>query len=332
MTDYTIARLRESELPAFRAFCETHWGARHPLIHNEAMFDYYFRRGETLNFLRASDASGDILSVAGFLYANGAPRPDVWLSYILTKKSAPLNLGFHMLEAVRGTTNCRTLGVNNIRPKTRGLYEFLGYETGRMHHYYRLNSERTDYTLCNILSRNILPVSEDGAEFSKIETKESLGRFAFEAYAEFRPYKDRGYVERRFFENPWNRYELYAAAEGGEPFALVVFRRFAHEGHSVLRLVDFIGDRERFGAVGPAVDRLLRERGADFADVYAYGLSEGALNAAGFVRRADGDENIVPDYLDPPLYENVDYWAVGEKDCGYVLFRADGDQDRPNLT
>ncbi|MEA4911732.1 MAG: hypothetical protein VB092_03835 [Oscillospiraceae bacterium] len=328
----TIDRLTDAELPAFRDFCARNWGARHPLIHDPASFDYYFRRGGGINFLRAQDdETGDILSVAGFLYANSLPAPDVWLSYILTKKGAPLNLGFHMLETLRAVTSCRSFGVNNIRPKTRGLYEFLGYRTGRMEHWYRLNPGRTDYTLCDIYTRNIPAVKNNAVTLTRLD-KRGLDDFAFEDYAQYRPYKDRGYVEHRFFENPWLDYDVRAAAENGRTFALAVFRELAHGGHRVLRLVDFIGARERLADCGAAVDRLLRERDADFADVYAYGLPAGRLSAAGFVRREENDANIIPDYLTPPLYENVDFWAVGEDDDDYVLFRADGDQDRPNLT
>ncbi|MEA5050592.1 MAG: hypothetical protein VB021_03865 [Oscillospiraceae bacterium] len=328
---YTIERLTEAELPAFRDFCAVNWGERHPLIHDAAMFDYYFRRGGQINFLRAADDTGGILSVAGFLCANSLPQPDVWLSYILTKKGAPLNLGFHMLETLRAVTDCRSFGVNNIRPKTRGLYEFLGYRTGRMEHWYRLNPEKTAYALCRAPHREIPAVRADGVTLTRLD-KRGLDDFAFEDYAELRPYKDRGYVERRFFDNPWIRYDVCAAAADGGIFALAVFRELESGGHRVLRLVDFIGAREDLGRLGGAVDRRMRERCADFADVYAYGLNPAIPAAAGFVLRAENDENIIPDYLTPPLFENVDFWAVGESAQDYVLFRADGDQDRPNLT
>lgn len=328
---YTVARLTEAELPEFREFCETNWGEKHPLIHNETAFCYYYRRDGLINFVRArDDDTGEFLSVGGFIFANDTPSPDVWLSFILTKKGAPLNLGFQIIEKINELSNSRTFGVNNIRKKTCGLYEFLGYKTGAMTHYYRLNPERAgDYRLCTVQNPVYLPIKQHDTEFIKIENKEALDCFGFENYSELRPYKDRRYVEHRFFENPWLRYEVYGAAQGGVLFALLVLRAFEYEGRLVLRLVDYIGDRERLYAAGELLDRLARERNADFSDLYAFGIDDSVLEEAGFIKRLDKDENIIPDYLLPPLYENIDFYSVANGD-GYWIFRADGDQDRPN--
>ncbi|NLC78900.1 MAG: hypothetical protein GX683_04155, partial [Ruminococcaceae bacterium] len=85
----------------------------------------------------------------------------------------------------------------------------------------------------------------------------------------------------------------------------------------------------RLYAAGELLDRLARERNADFSALYAFGIDDSVLEEAGFVKRLDKDENIIPDYLLPPLYENVDFYSVANGD-GYWIFRADGDQDRPN--
>ncbi len=328
---YTIDRLREAELPAFREFCEINWGEKHPLIHNETAFAYYYRRNGEINFVCAKDdETGEFLSVAGFLLANEGEAPDIWLSYILTKKGAPFSLGFKLIEKIKALTNARSLGVNNIRKKVFGLYEFLGYKTGTVGHYYRLNPDRAgDYRLCRVKNETVPPIISGGAEFFQITEKEGLDCFGFEAYAQFKPFKDRRYFEHRFFENPWLNYEIYAAARDGVTRALFVLRALEFKGFTVLRLVDFIGAREELFLFGELFDKLARERGADFCDAYGFGIDDALFEKAGFLKRAPDDENIIPDYLLPPLFENVDFYAVADGDDYWVL-RADGDQDRPN--
>ena len=44
------------------------------------------------------------------------------------------------------------------------------------------------------------------------------------------------------------------------------------------------------------------------------------------------NENILPNYLTPPLFENTEYYYFTSCPDQFVLFKADGDQDRPNLT
>ena len=45
----------------------------------------------------------------------------------------------------------------------------------------------------------------------------------------------------------------------------------------------------------------------------------------------EGDGCIIPNYLTPPVHENTEYYYFTNKPEGFVLFKADGDQDRPNL-
>ncbi len=329
---FNIDRLEESELSAFREFCELNWGEKHPLIHNDEMFSFYYRRGELINFVRAIDEeTGEIRSVAGFILANESETPDIWISYVLSKKGASLNLGLKLIEYIKTITNARSLGVNNIRKKIFGFYGFLGYTAGTVGHYYRLNPERAgSYQLCRVKDEEALPITRGDAEFFQINTEKELDCFGFEAYCQLKPFKDRRYVEHRFFENPWLNYEVFGAARNGVTFALFVLRTLEHEGYSVLRLVDFIGERQEFYLLGELLDKLARERGADFSDAYGFGIDDALFEKAGFTKRKADDENIIPDYLQPPLFENVDFYAVSDGSDYWVL-RADGDQDRPNL-
>ena len=66
-------------------------------------------------------------------------------------------------------------------------------------------------------------------------------------------------------------------------------------------------------------------------ELYCAGLPAAVLEAAGFCERAEGSADILPNYLTPPLYENTDYYYFTSAPEQFVMFWADGDQDRPNL-
>ena len=55
------------------------------------------------------------------------------------------------------------------------------------------------------------------------------------------------------------------------------------------------------------------------------------VRAAGFAERAPDDANTIPNYLTPPLYENTEYYFFTSDPAHFTLFKADGDQDRPNI-
>ena len=61
------------------------------------------------------------------------------------------------------------------------------------------------------------------------------------------------------------------------------------------------------------------------------GIAPQVWAAAGFRERLEGDGVVIPNYLTPPLHANTEYYYFTNQPEGFVLFKADGDQDRPNL-
>ena len=92
-----------------------------------------------------------------------------------------------------------------------------------------------------------------------------------------------------------------------------------------------MGDTSLLPRLGAAIDRLLKASGAEYAECYCAGVDPAVMAAAGFCERREGDANILPNYLQPPLFENTEYYYFTSDPDRFVLFKADGDQDRPNL-
>ena len=101
--------------------------------------------------------------------------------------------------------------------------------------------------------------------------------------------------------------------------------------NTVLRLVDYWGSEEDFAKVGGTIDALLQQYDAEYCDMYCTGLSEDSVNAGGFTLRERGSETVIPNYLNPPVDFNTDYFYFTSDAQGFRMFKADGDQDRPNL-
>ena len=148
------------------------------------------------------------------------------------------------------------------------------------------------------------------------------------------PRKDLWYLRRRYFEYPYFHYDVWAVREGGRLLAYLITRTVtaAETGCApVVRIVDFIGPDSVLPRLGAALDKLLREAGAEYLDCYNAGIPAETWRAAGLRERLPGDGVIVPNYLTPPLQENTEYYYFTNVPENFVLFKADGDQDRPNL-
>ncbi|MEG0752168.1 MAG: hypothetical protein RR998_10070 [Oscillospiraceae bacterium] len=332
MDDVIISRLVESELSAFREFCLAAWGEFHPLVHDERMFDVYYRRADGLDFVCAQDGkTGEFLSVCGYIKTNSSARPDIWISFLVSKKGAPFGLSYRLFDFIIDLTAARSIGCNNIRKKTSGLYTFRGWTFGALTQYYRLNGEFDSYTLCNIYHKDIPAVVGTSICASPVCTREELLCFEDPVFSKNKPYKDVDYIAARYLDYPWFTYKLVGLSDGESPLALVVYRIVNAGGVRVLRVVDYIGDREALPAAGRYLDGQMRELRAEFCDWYAAGLSDCDMLRAGFIPRTLDDCNVIPNYLEPPLIKNVDFFYFTSDPDGYAVFKADGDQDRPNL-
>ena len=331
MATYNISRLTRGELPEFRDFCEKQWPGRHPLIHNSTMFDYYYRtQDDQFRFLTArTPDTGELAGVLGYIQANENPHPDIWASYLLgAGKSAGVALP--LLDALQTITQAETIASNNIRKKTASIYEFMGWTIADMRQFYRLNSDKNEYTLC-IPGASVIPsVYKDDLVLKQLSCVEQLEDNVFDEKS-LRPRKSRFYVINRYFLNPWIPYRIFAVCEGSLQLALLVIREFPNGGSLALRVSDYIGPLEIIPRLGFAMDALLRGSGADFLDWWCYGIETPLLNQAGFVERTPQDGAVVPLYLAPVSMENITITMYTSHPEGYVMNRADGDQDRPHL-
>lgn len=328
---YTFRLATLADKPAIVQFMNTHWGSAHPLVNIDAFFNYYYvAPSGGLQFALAFSQQ-KLAALAGFVLANQTSQPDVWVS-IWVADPAERGSGLDLMAKLPELTGCRTLACNNIRPNTRPFYEFLGYTTGQVNHYYRL-ANKASYVLARVHTKTIAP-THGQAELQLLSCADELHACGFAPPKNTNPYKDLWYITRRYFAYPHQSYQVYGvfAPRQKTPDALLVARLVPACGTCTLRIVDFIGAPELLAETGTAIDRLMAEQDAEYADLYCAGLADSLLWEAGFARRKEEDGNIIPNYLNPPLFENTDYYYFTNRPQGFVLFKADGDQDRPNIS
>ncbi len=312
---------RPDEKDAVVRFLDEHWGEKHPLVHLPEFFSFYYDHGDGLQFAFAEDESGPV-AVVGYILADHAQHPDIWVSIWCAKKKHN-GAGLELMAALPGLTGARVMACNNIRPKTMAFYEFLGYTAARLPHYYRL-ADKDAYRVARVAQKVLLPVGE-GPALRRVPDEAALAA-CYTPDPALRPYKDLWYLARRYFHYPRQQYDVWQL-DG----ALLVTRTVDVDGARVLRVVDYVGAPERFPSSGPGIDCLLRESGAEYADCYCAGLPAATMAAAGFAERREDCPNILPNYLTPPLYENTEYYYFTSDPANFMMFKADGDQDRPNL-
>ncbi len=333
---YDIRLATLQDIPSIMRFIDEHWRKGHIMATNRKMFEYEYVHGDDVDFVIAvKKATGTIEAIFGFLRCSRERTGDVWGSMWMVNDESPnlKLLGIEIAKRVYTLTGCRFHIGNGANPKTTIPLRkiFFREKTGKMRQFYWLNYNRDTYSIARINSKW---VPEKKVELPSYKLKKFMNYTALKNKFDIEkvngiPHKDGWYLNHRFFEHPKYHYDVYGICDDNQVFALLVTREIDILDSAILRIVDYIGEHKAIEGLYDEFYRLVSENNYEYIDFFEYGIDDEMLLNAGFRDREDFD-NIIPNYFEPFLQENIDIW-VHYKDDNTTFFKADGDQDRPNL-
>lgn len=338
---YDIRLANMSDCDNIMHFIDEYWSKGHIMSRDKELFQYEYADGETINFILAIDKVTNLIEgIFGFIKCSNTKdsnKKDIWGSMWMvndTHENMPF-LGIELAKRVFPLTGCRTHIGNGANPKTtiplRRL--FFGDKVVRMKQYYLLNSDIDDYKIARIKNKvndNVIPSQYETTlqEFQSID--EIRNNFDIESVDAI-PYKDSWYVNKRYFCHPYYNYNVYGLVDNtGKVRALLMTRLLECNGSKIIRIVDYIGDQNMFSGLRKVFVKMIKDKNLEYIDFYTFGFDEESILRVGFQLRTDDDPNVIPNYFEPFLRENVDIWAHYKLN-GTLFFKADGDQDRPNI-
>ncbi|MEY8326197.1 hypothetical protein AALB47_20145 [Lachnospiraceae bacterium 54-11] len=314
-------------------FIDKNWQRNHIFVRWPELFDDYHKNGDMLNYMVAVE-QGKIYGVCGFIYANNGGEPDIWLALWKVIPSGIPSLGMDIVNTLKKTLNCNVLSCCGIRKEVKRLYEFLGFKTGTLKHFYRLNkkckcriavvlnTEIPDYIVSNDIELVLIHSEND---FNNIIEYE---RAIFQATA---PWKDRNYVIKKYFYNLAYTYQLFAVKTSRGTVDAIFVTKIVEANYSrAMRIVDFLGDETVLRLCGKSLERLMEDNECEYIDFYEYGLSDDFLRDMGMKELNETDTNIIPNHFEPFEQNNIDIHFFTSQIDNFRMFKADGDQERPN--
>ncbi|MEG1896063.1 MAG: hypothetical protein RR162_07450, partial [Oscillospiraceae bacterium] len=203
MNNEIIKRGTLKEKPRIVAFLNENWGDNHPLVNNDAFFNYYYLDVENINFYYLED-NGEIAAICGYIKCSQQPNSDIWVSIWCAKKGKN-GLGLSLMGAMQQLTGAKIMSCNNIRENTMAFYTFLGYFPNKMAHYYRLR-DLNKYNIPQVALKVILPSQKaENVTLTQFHNITEIENFFF-LDASAKPYKDYWYIDKRYFKNPYYSY------------------------------------------------------------------------------------------------------------------------------
>lgn len=329
-----IRLAKYTEKNAILDFINANWQENHIFVRWPELFDDYHKSGDMLNYMIAID-KGKIYGVCGFIYANHEKQPDVWVALWKVIPSGIPSLGMELINSLRKTLNYRVLSCCGIKKEVKKLYQFLGFQTGTLKHFYRLNKD-CEYNIASISdSTQSDYVVSDDVEFVLLKSEEEFDnviQYEREVFRITQPWKDRQYLIKKYFHNIAYKYFVCAVKTGnGIADAVLVFKLVKANDSKAMRIVDFLGDETVLELCGKTLEKLMKKYNCEYIDFYEYGLPDAILQKMGMREIVESDNNIIPNYFEPFEQKNIDIHFFTSKMDNFRMFKADGDQERPNF-
>ncbi|MFB7156102.1 hypothetical protein [Lysinibacillus sp. NPDC056232] len=315
-------------------FIEEHWNKNHVFVRYPELFDYYHVFGKEVRFCIAEDQTDKKLyGILGYIKSNNSSDiSDLWGSMWKVIPSDYPSLGVAMMKHIRKTTKCRIFAGVGSNPETAiRIFKALRESTGKLDHYYRL-ADKINYKIANIKEKRIIEISQEhNGELKLIESKEEFIKKYF-VNVNMKPFKDKDYILNRYYNHPVNKYKVYGISRDTIGYRSIVILREQHMGDSkVLRIIDFIGEVEDLRGIGNYLQKKLEGNNFEYIDFYCKGINDDILKDMGFIKRMENDTNIIPNYFEPFLQQNIEIHYNTNDDKDFYAFKGDADQDRPNI-
>lgn len=314
-------------------FIHNEWQNNHILSRDKSFFLYEFQYRDEINFVVSVDDDKQINGVLGFIPSAFGEDIDVCtVMWKVKKKSSDPILGVMLLEFLTDSNKFRTVMSVGINKKTVGIYKFLNLYTDHLKHYVLINQSIKNFKIAAI-SKVLQKKSFHSTQDFKLIILTRNFNFDFSKHADNVLYKDVTYFKKRYFDHPIYRYKVFGIEYDKKVTSLIVTRIQQAEQSKILRIVDFIGNECELKYISKFLYQYLQENDLEYADFYCFGLSPASLIDSGFIEiNQDSNEVIIPNYFSPFKRENIkiNFFAETKYLEHLKLFKADGDQDRPN--
>lgn len=338
--DVSIGRSTESDIDDVVRFIDDQWERGHALATCRPLLDWQHRDadGRGYSFVVARRRQSDqVLGILGYIATRRfdprlADHSIIWLTTWKVRDDAAVSgLGLMLLAHLARIEPHQAIGALLPRPETTGIYRALGYRVGELGHYVVGNANAETFRLATTVPRAGTSSSQgpplmtrrlrDDDDFMSLGCGPGEGRV---------PRKTPEYFRTRYARHPVYSYIVTALLDDGEAVGLLAVRSSEHAGARALRVVDFVGSTNVLARMGPILQNLLDETGAEYADVYNTGIEASVFERAGLLRVDPEGPMVVPDHFEPFERRNVRLWFAFKGPHHPILFKGDADQDRPN--
>lgn len=331
---YNIRFAESNDKKEILKFIRNNWNINHIFVKHENLFDYEFFQGRKVNFVVAEDISKEFIGILGFIqYSSQLKFSDIFtVMWKVLNISKDLTLGIK-LYLFLNDHKMKSISSVGINKKTRKIYDYLGFNTGILKHFYFINEKLAGYSIAEI--NNIIQSNDSNNDlgkkllFSYTHKQDFFSKEFNDIQIYNKIYKSPEFLKKRYCNHPFYIYKTIKIIFNNKLQAQIIAREQMYETNKILRILDFFGPSSSLKGIKGELKRIITENMYEYIDFYEFGLNDNDLINAGFVE--NDKANVIPNYFEPFQQKNIDIHFFTSLNLNEIyLFKGDGDQDRPN--
>ena len=316
------------------SYIDNFWQRNHILVRNEDLFNWQHLDNSFYNFY-IFKYEDKICGIIGFIPTNQydsnlANNKDYFGAIWSVNKLAPPAAGHFLLKKMISSETPKFIGFVGISEQAKFFYKKSNLEINSLNHYYIINNSFKEYKILkrkkeqksylNIEDSNLTLIKIDNLSVLKLSHK-------------YKPEKTIDYLINRYQKHPVYKYFFYGLRNHKNNIQCVfIIRKQIYSDRSCLRIVDIYGDIDNIESLKKQFENLLSMEDSEYIDVLNYGISETTFKKIGFSKLDFSSDNIIiPNFFQPFVQKNIEIeFSYISKYDDFVIFRGDGDQDRPS--
>jgi len=340
---HKIEFLQKSDLKIVQEFIDHEWSPNHILVKSKKLFDWqYERNGDNYNFI-ISKRDDEIIGVLGFIntfnYDKTLSKENIiWLALWKIKDGLGIpGLGLKMLNFLQENIDHDAIAVNGINLSHPPMYKALGYLSDELSHFYTTHQNSKFKILDEFNEYEHPKCINTGNEW--LELNESKMRELNQSLFKSNSYIKKSiiYFINRYLKHPFYKYYIYLIQSPNSIEKSLISLRFDNaKGSKVIRIVDYFGNPEILRNAGKGLNIIMKDNKVEYADFWSYGIDNEIMESIGFKLITKSNKIVVPNYFEPFIKSNASIQFAfkskkNKRNQNLIIFKADGDQDRPNV-
>lgn len=341
MSIYTVKKVPSNEVDKLISFIDNHWKKGHALVKSKTILDFqhYNKEDDTYNFIVAeNNETKEYDALVGFiptsqydskLAENGDYWGAIWKYREDVNNDEINNVAFYIWKRIFKLPFFHSYAAIGISQIAKRIYEVSRIPVAILNHYYIANENVIIFEIGEKLQKGNPGLLQKKSLIREIDI-DTIGDDDIKAV--YRPFKSVEYLINRYKNHPIYKY-IFWGVYTEKLDAIFVIRKVEVGRSCVLRVVDVLGNMSELGNIYDEVQMKLNEFGAEYLDFMNFGIEKDVFSNMGFhLLDFRQDDIIIPNYFEPFERRNVAIEVAYKAQYdGYVAFKGDSDQDRPNV-